>query len=676
MKARRIQVLRLKQELSKFDGGILVLMLLLCSSFNLIMAQCPNDSCTTAYVLPPITEPDCAHGISKVAVNKTFFLGQCSPTKTTNLPPCQNYSNQKDLWFALKLIGNVSLVQIDINDLSVPTPGIPQLNYAIYRGNCNGLILEACGNNSNLPIVLSTKPDARYLMRVWDAAGQHLNFTINEITALNCCFNDCRNPFDFLQAPLGPDCSSFAPPQSITMSIPFTMLKSLPCKTTSSVPTPPDTEPCNFSGSEKDIWLRYIVPPNTGGVAIELAGISGCTGFMCSTDLNYALYRGDDCNNLTYVTCGQANDGFYFGGTRGMIIAPGRPGDKLWLRIFEEDDQGLKFHVTRITGLVEGDDCNLPAPITAGGCNVGAYPDNFVPPGLAGDACCWAKSDNTIFYSFIVSPFTPQPVTITAYNSVCESENAQIQMAIYAANCNELGGIGSNFYGCMCGNGTATLTANRPLPPGNYVVAVDGDANVGCRWDFAGNVVANAAFTRFVGELKDNRIRLEWQTFGTSPNLGFEIQRSFNRVDWQRIAYLPVQQSSSQLINYEYEDYDLRGEKQYYRLKIANTDGSFIYTNIVETHLADALAKSFAYCFFYPNPVTEGNTMLRFNLRKASNTRLRVVDALGRIVYDEARSLSGGFHLWELPISNLPTGYYYCSIDNGTDNAGVKLLVK
>lgn len=638
-----------------------------------VCAQASYDDCGDAYEISKLLRPACETNASSLTVNKTFRLNDA---QSSPFPPlCFNFQARKDIWLTFEAPESARRVVLGIDSIRGCGSGCStDFTYAIYESGCTTEDFVRC--DRPVPIIIPVKPGLRYYIRIWELDGEDMTFRLTTAQSQTCCFDVCETAFTFPVAAPSPNCQTLTRAVPVALNIPFSLLNKLPCAANADGTPPPEAAACGLTTKKRDMWFAYQNPFDAGGVAIELTGIGGCEGPGCKTDVGYVIYEGDACWNLKYLTCGRANDGFISGGSQGIIIAPGVPGAKIWIQLFETDNEGTRFTVGRISGLPRGETCVLPAPLAGGGCNVGAYPDNFVAPGADGAACCWVSNENTTFYSFDVTPATPQPVSLTAFNVQCGSDPGGLQLAIYKADCAHIGGADSNkgFYGCACGTGSVTLTPNAILPTGKYIVAVDGDAG-DCRWEFAGVVVSDAPFTKFEGELDDNHIKLVWETFGQTRNVGFEVQRSFDAVSWTRIAYIPSEFDPAPLKSYGVDDYDLRGDVQYYRLKIIDNDGIITYTNIVEVSLKNALSKSFTQCYFFPHPADE-QTALHFNLRLSGAVRLKLFDAVGRIRYDVTRSLPAGSNVWELSAAAYPTGIYSCTLENGSESATLKLTVR
>jgi gliding motility-associated-like protein len=243
--------------------------------------------------------------------------------------------------------------------------------------------------------------------------------------------------------------------------------------------TGPNPGCANFSGSTNDLWYTLVVPTGINTLSFHAFNSSNSVPFPASSNPGMAVYRGTNCSNLTLIDCFESTGGFMQNGEiRWENISGLTPGEILYIRIWDEGnlDQSLFLAASVITDFPE-DDCDTPIPLSQGGCNILSTGGDITAP----EQCGWNTTDNSIFYSFTVTADDPQPYTITAENGECWSnegglgEEPEIQFAVYqwnGTNCNGIGGAGSTYMGCASGTGTVTFSEN--LPPGNYILAMDG----------------------------------------------------------------------------------------------------------------------------------------------------------------------------------------------------------
>ena len=283
-------------------------------------------------------------------------------------------------------------------------------------------------------------------------------------------------------------------------------------------------------GTTPDSWVRFTVPP--GVTTLYLHAFNADLGFDLSgfnpgsvnptnppsflpascaevPHLAIAAYRGSDCNSLTEILCAhdppvclnlQSLLPFPFPLPFNLVVPtdPSEirfepltglvPGETIWVRTWDANETGSNyfFAASEQSSLPE-DDCDTPQPLLGGACNILSTGGDVAAP----DDCGWSSTDNSTFYTFTVDPSDPQPYTINAENTNCYGNpgtfgglptSTEIQMAVYSYNgngCADIGGggpgadvVNPNYEGCAQGTGTVTFSQN--LPPGDYVLAIDG----------------------------------------------------------------------------------------------------------------------------------------------------------------------------------------------------------
>jgi|GEM_PF-2828688 len=242
---------------------------------------------------------------------------------------------------------------------------------------------------------------------------------------------------------------------------------------------------CGFDGDDAT-WVCFtLVAPSTG-VTIDVADWGGCSGFACATDITGALYASADgtCGTLSAVDdCIDFTGGFLNGTSNGPFIYNSLAPGKYFLRLSEEDDQGGSIELQIHGNPLPGDSPTNPVDLaTANGiyCNFTATGNDCTG---ANDAnSCIGSVDNTIFYSFTVDASTPQPVEFGLENIICDGN---LQMVVVTADCSASVGSGGN---CGVGTGDPAPQLTENLPPGDYLLVVDGFAGDDCSWGLTTNI--------------------------------------------------------------------------------------------------------------------------------------------------------------------------------------------
>jgi hypothetical protein len=132
----------------------------------------------------------------------------------------------------------------------------------------------------------------------------------------------------------------------------------------------------------------------------------------------------------------------------------------------------------------------------------------------------------------------------------------------------------------------------------------------------------------FNGQVKSNNAVLSWSTVYETNSAFFNIEKSTDAVYWNTVGSITAKGSNSKN-DYSFIDNNLSGIKTYYRLKIVDQDGKYVYSPIIILELNGKLL--FVLQQNYPNPV-KNSTTLRYQLDKTSVVFLEVFSIDGKLV--------------------------------------------
>ena len=134
------------------------------------------------------------------------------------------------------------------------------------------------------------------------------------------------------------------------------------------------------------------------------------------------------------------------------------------------------------------------------------------------------------------------------------------------------------------------------------------------------SIVVPVELLSFSSSVTANVVTLQWSTATELNNLGFEIERSRNKTDWQLVGFREGNGSTTEPQQYSYSDYliNIEFSKFYYRLKQIDFSGSFEYSYMVEVQL---LPTEFSLSQNYPNPFNP-TTKIKFEIPPQQNPLL------------------------------------------------------
>ncbi|MEL6273886.1 MAG: SdrD B-like domain-containing protein, partial [Bacteroidota bacterium] len=175
-----------------------------------------------------------------------------------------------------------------------------------------------------------------------------------------------------------------------------------------------------------------------------------------------------------------------------------------------------------------------------------------------------------------------------------------------------------------------------------------------------GGFTANGA----VNNLLTREINVNWILPVDGADLLFTIERSQNGVDFTDVGTMnePTELVNGDMGYYSFDDITPLAGRNFYRVRLADTHGNVVYSNIIELMLAtdpNALGQ------VYPNPAV-GN-MIHVEMLQAVNPddemSISVYNATGNIISNQP--LEAGALTIDLPLQGQSAGIYFVRIVNG-----------
>ncbi len=160
--------------------------------------------------------------------------------------------------------------------------------------------------------------------------------------------------------------------------------------------------------------------------------------------------------------------------------------------------------------------------------------------------------------------------------------------------------------------------------------------------------------------MDNSYIRLDWVTASETDNDGFEVERSTNGVDFEKIGFVKGQNNSSAETQYVFDDRNASPNAvYYYRLKQIDNDGDYDMTTIVSAMLLSQ--QGFVLEELKPNPAS-GHVVVNAVAAVVQTADVNVSDMLGRVVLSQPWELSPGLNGTQLDISGLASGTYNVTV--------------
>ena len=174
-------------------------------------------------------------------------------------------------------------------------------------------------------------------------------------------------------------------------------------------------------------------------------------------------------------------------------------------------------------------------------------------------------------------------------------------------------------------------------------------------------------FLSFSSSVVDDDVTLNWTTATETNNSGFQIERRETKnersEDWESIGFINGNGTTTETKSYSYIDENLSSGIYQYRLKQIDFDGTFEYSNIVETEIISPA--KFSLEQNYPNPFNPSTT-ISWQSPINSHQTLKVFDVLGNEVVTLVNEYrTAGIYEAEFNATKLSSGIYYYQLKAG-----------
>lgn len=223
--------------------------------------------------------------------------------------------------------------------------------------------------------------------------------------------------------------------------------------------------------------------------------------------------------------------------------------------------------------------------------------------------------------------------------------NLYINSTVPAVTVSE-GGDFSNF------NGIAWALFHREKENAtNFTIEAD-EFRLGLTWSQVATLPVS--FDKFYAETQTNRIKLAWSTFSEQSNSHFEIERSFNGIDFLPLTTLPGKGNASERSIYSVFDDNPQSGINYYRLTQVDINGR---KTILSVTSATFELKGDSMIAVYPNPVGSEINLLLKNYEGSFKTVLSALD--GRVIHEQESEAKAGQSVYLLSLASKPVSGIY-----------------
>ncbi len=193
--------------------------------------------------------------------------------------------------------------------------------------------------------------------------------------------------------------------------------------------------------------------------------------------------------------------------------------------------------------------------------------------------------------------------------------------------------------------------------------------------DFLPTGTLPVELSTFTAMVNQKSVILSWQTATETNNAGFDVERSSDGANFQKIAFVKGNGNSTQLLTYSYADENLKAGKYSYRLRQIDYSGKSEYSKVVEAEIFSS-PTTFSLKQNYPNPFNP-STVIDFTVEKSGLTTLKVYNVIGQEVATlfNGMAVNGQAHTVNFNASRLSSGVYFYQLRQGNQIKIQKMML-
>lgn len=272
-------------------------------------------------------------------------------------------------------------------------------------------------------------------------------------------------------------------------------------------------------------------------------------------------------------------------------------------------------------------------------------------------------TQNTVFYTVQCDPLLPSTLEVEVTNP--GGGITRVEAALYGpvtipcptitggtfVDCDDAGA------GSQSGSAIRNLTLTTDAGPGEvYLVIVDTEGKE--EFTISTTILLATELVSFTGHKAADDNVLEWSTAQEENLKHFELERSNNGVNFEKITNVLAIGNAKTNQDYSYVDkYPGVGTK-YYRLKSIHQDGTVSYSHIVT--LSRDQKEHFTNINIYPNP-TKDNFFVEFASDVIATIDYEIRDVIGQNAKKGELDVIAGMNKLELSLDNMPSATYIVS---------------
>ncbi|MEO0473951.1 MAG: T9SS type A sorting domain-containing protein [Bacteroidota bacterium] len=219
-------------------------------------------------------------------------------------------------------------------------------------------------------------------------------------------------------------------------------------------------------------------------------------------------------------------------------------------------------------------------------------------------------------------------------------------------------------------------SSTQPSDPTNFRVSFSSAGSAGTCSEILGPAFNPfpVEYSSFTGEANGDVIDVKWVTSQESNSHYFELFRSNDGENWNKLIRQEAAGFSESPVAYSYEDHLGIAGANYYRLRQVDLDGAVHVSDMIQVNLSNVADQDLL--MLYPNPAQDVVTL---RLRDVSDDRpvsIQLFDTYGRLIHlVPSVQLKAAQPEIELPLSRFNDGVYLLKVQTASGTLQQKLMI-
>jgi hypothetical protein len=178
------------------------------------------------------------------------------------------------------------------------------------------------------------------------------------------------------------------------------------------------------------------------------------------------------------------------------------------------------------------------------------------------------------------------------------------------------------------------------------------------------SAVLPVTLSSFTAKGLNNSVQLNWKTTTEIDNAYFDIEHSYNGIDFTGVGRIDSKGTTSTEQQYSFTHQSPKQGNNFYRLKQVDGNGTYKYSGIVQVIFN---SKRGLFVQVFSNPVKNS---LRLSVSSAESAliNIQLADASGRMMLHEVKSIQKGNNNLQLNVGRFTNGLYYLFIFDEKNN--------